>query len=171
MSNIQTENIPANGAPQKNFQIVVFKIGEEEYGLHIDQIKEVVITPFITKMPESPAYIKGVANIRGNVIAILDLNKKFGFEEVKLNEGKSFTLVIDNDDYKMGIIVKEVPNTLSISSSNVESTGFVWDNNGEQSYIKGIVKLEKRLIIMIDILKVIQEKELQTLFSSAPTIS
>ena len=59
-------------------QIVVFRLGQEEYGLPIEQIKEVVITPNITRMPQTPAFVKGVANIRGNVIAILDLEEKFG---------------------------------------------------------------------------------------------
>jgi len=65
-------------AHARTLQIVVFKLGQEEYGLHIDQIKEVVITPKITRMPQTPAFVKGVANIRGNVIAMLDLEEKFG---------------------------------------------------------------------------------------------
>lgn len=144
-------------------QIVVFKLGEEEYGLHIDQIKEVVITPAITRMPQTPPYVKGVANIRGNVIAILDLEEKFhlcqpGDVQVSRN---NFTLVIDSEDYKMGILVREVPNTLSISSSHIDNSVLVGDLQSDQSYITGIVKLEKRLIIMIDVFKVITEQESQ----------
>ncbi len=153
-------------AQTHTMQIVVFKLGQEEYGLHIDQIKEVVITPTITRMPQTPAFVKGVANIRGNVIAILDLEEKFGLtrsQEASSN-GNNFTLVIESEDYKMGILVREVPNTLSISSTNVEDSVFTGDSQSEQSYITGIVKLEKRLIIMIDIFKVINEKEAQQLF-------
>ena len=164
-----------NGSPTvhaRNIQIVVFKLGQEEYGLHIDQIKEVVITPTVTRMPQTPAFVKGVANIRGNVIAILDLEEKFGLvrsEETGSNKKNNFTLVIESDEYKMGILVREVPNTLSISTANIEDSVFTGDHQSEQSYITGIVKLDKRLIIMIDIFKVINEKEAQQLFKKQDT--
>jgi purine-binding chemotaxis protein CheW len=147
-------------------QIVVFKLGEEEYGLSIDQIKEVVITPNITRMPQTPSFVKGVANIRGNIIAILDLEEKFGLVRSvdTSNMGNNYTLVIESDEYKMGILVREVPNTLSVSLANIEDTIFTGDQQPEQSYITGIIKLDKRLIIMIDIFKVITEQETHQLF-------
>jgi len=154
------------GSQVRTQQIVVFKLGEEEYGLHIYQIKEVVITPTITRMPQTPAFVKGVANIRGNVIALLDLEEKFGLvrnQETEL-QGNNFTLVIESEEYKMGILVREVPNTLSISSNSIEDSVFSGDQQSEQSYITGIVKLDKRLIIMIDIFKVINADEAQQLF-------
>jgi purine-binding chemotaxis protein CheW len=144
------------------FQVVVFKLGEEEYGLHIDQIKEVVLTPPVTRMPQTPTFIRGVANIRGNIIAIVDLEEKFGLEKSETT-GSNFTLVIESDEFKMGVLVKEVPNTLSISSADIEESVFTGDQGAEQSCFKGIVKLGKRLIIMIDIFKVIAEKDLSVL--------
>ena len=159
------------GALSSNIQIVVFKLGQEEYGLRIDQIKEVVITPTVTRMPQTPPYVRGVANIRGNVIAILDLEEKFGLErdQAKANSSNNFTLVIESDDYKMGILVREVPNTLSISPDAIEDSIFTGDQQSEQSYITGIVKVDKRLIIMIDIFKVINEQDAQQLFKK-PTL-
>jgi purine-binding chemotaxis protein CheW len=162
---IKTSDVKnTQGKIYKNFQIVVFRIGEEEYGLHIDQIKEVVITPVITRMPETSSFLKGVANIRGNVIAIIDLDEKFGYGSQLQNGKKSYTLVIESEDFKMGVRVKDVPNTISISENDVENSGFVLDNGQEQSYIKGIVKLPNRLIIMIDIFKVINEKDIHSMY-------
>jgi len=157
-TNHQTENLKEDS---RLHQIVVFKIGREEYGLSIDQIKEVVITPTITRMPQAPLFVRGLANIRGNIIAILDLEKKFGIQGANEEDqgGNQYTLVIESEEYKMGILVKEVPNTLSISSSNIESTVFTGDQQTDRSYITGIVKLDKRLIIMIDIFKVINDQE------------
>jgi purine-binding chemotaxis protein CheW len=154
------KNASPSGRDQ-TIQIVVFKLGEEEYGIPIEQIKEVVITPAITRMPQTSSYVKGVANIRGNVIAILDLQEKFDLmASTQSQESKSnFTLVIESDNYKMGILVSEVPNTLSIASSNIENSVLTGDLQSDQGYITGIVKLEKRLIIMIDIFKVISENE------------
>jgi purine-binding chemotaxis protein CheW len=155
-----------NEAPQaRSMQIVVFKLGQEEYGLQIDQIKEVVITPTITRMPQTPEFVKGVANIRGNVIAILDLEEKFGLvRNQETNSGNNFTLVIESEEYKMGVLVREVPNTLSISTASIEDSIFTGDHQAEQSYITGIVKLDKRLIIMIDIFKVINDQDAQQFF-------
>ncbi|MFD0998651.1 chemotaxis protein CheW [Ohtaekwangia kribbensis] len=146
-------------------QIVVFRLGDEEYALNIDQIKEVVITPSITRVPQKPSFIKGVANIRGNIIAMLDLEEKFGLRKtIDEHAGNNFTLVIDSAEYKMGVLVKEVPNTLSIAESSIEEITLAGDSGIEQSYIKGIVKLEKRLIIMIDIFKVLSQYEEQQVF-------
>jgi len=164
MSTIHTES--KSKAQAGTQQVVVFKLGQEEYGLHIDQIKEVVITPTITRMPQTPPFVKGVANVRGNVIAILDLEEKFGL--VRTNEttrrGNNYTLVIESEEYKMGILVRDVPNTLSISNASIEDSVFTGDFQAEQSYITGIVKLEKRLIILIDIFKVVNDQDTQQLF-------
>lgn len=145
-------------------QLIVFKLGEEEYGLHIDQIKEIVRTPNITRMPETPDYIKGVANIRGNIIAIADLEKKFGVQ-ARQEEGENagnFTLVIESEEFKLGVLVKEVPNTLAVTEADIdEALNLVQENNnGETGYIKGVVKLDDRLIILIDIFKVLEGKDL-----------
>ena len=151
-------------------QLIVFKLGEEEYGLHIDQIKEIVRTPAITRMPESPDYIKGVANIRGNIIAIADLEKKFGVQ-AQQGEGMgtgNFTLVIESEEFKLGILVKEVPNTLAVSEGDIDSAlNLVQENNNSDSgYIKGVVKVADRLIILIDIFKVLGEQDLNQVYKA-----
>lgn len=143
-------------------QLIVFKQGDEEFGLLIDQIKEVVLTPQITKMPQTPHYIKGVANIRGNIIAILDLEKKFGLSAPIDEPPASYTLVLESDEFKVGLLVKEVPNTLSISPSDIDQDINVIQDT-EESYIQGIVKLDERLIILIDIFKIINENDLNLL--------
>lgn len=151
-----SENSKTNNASaSRTLQIVVFKLGGEEYGLHIDQIKEVVITPNITRMPQTPSYVKGVANIRGNVIAIFDLEDRFNLTRAS-HEGNKYTLVVESDDVKMGLLVNEVPNTVSVNLSELdESIGIISDAHAETNYIKGIVKTGERLIILIDIFKVI----------------
>jgi purine-binding chemotaxis protein CheW len=147
-------------------QIVVFKLGKEEYGLSIGQIKEVVTTPVITRMPQTQSFVRGVANIRGTVIAMLDLEERFG---LVTDDGPSarnqYALVIDSPDYKMGVLVKEVPNTLSISESSIEQV-FTTDSEAQGSYITGIVKFNDRLIILIDIYKVFNAKESQQILKA-----
>lgn len=156
-------------------QLIVFKLGQEEYGIHIDQIKEVVLTPHITRMPKTPFYIKGVANIRGNIIAIIDLEEKFGLKEASdkdVNEARNYTLVVESDTIKMGILVEEVPNTLSISSSEIdESPNLMQDDQEGGDYVKGIVKAGKRLIILIDIFQVMAEKEVNQVLQKEKSVA
>jgi len=146
------------------FQIIVFRQGDEEYALHIDQIKEVVITPSITRMPQTVSYIRGVANVRGNIIAIIDLEEKFNLRRTNDDPGgKNYTLVIESEDVKMGVLVREVPNTLTISEADFDtSTSIISDTAGDSNYIKGIVKTHGKLIILIDIFKVIGQDAITT---------
>lgn len=147
----------------KTLQIVVFKLGQEEYGLHIDQIKEVVITPNITRMPQTESFVKGVANIRGNVIAIFDLEDRFNLVRSQAS-GNRYTLVVESDDVKLGLLVNEVPNTVSVNAGDLdESVGIINDANAETNYIKGIIKHDDRLIILIDIFKVIDQEMSNTI--------
>lgn len=142
-----------------NIQLICFKQGEEEYALKIDQIKEVVQTPSITKMPQCPSYVKGVANIRGNIITIVDLAEKFGRKPLtsSLIEGASnFTLVIENADLRMGILVNEVPKTINVPLSDIEEAGnIIHSSSTDEKYVDGVVKLDDRLMIMIDAFKIL----------------
>jgi len=148
-------------------QLIVFRLGDEEYGLQIGQIKEVVPTPHITRLPQTPPYVKGVANIRGNIIAVVDLEEKFGLNHVSEKTTNNYTLVVESDQIKMGILVRELPNTLNVKQAHIEdATNIIQDGGADQSYIKGIVKLEDRLIIMLDVFKTMSESELSGVFKN-----
>ena len=144
----------------ERMQLIIFKLGSEEYGLSIEQIKEVVLTPRIARMPQTSEHIKGVANIRGNIIAIMDLEQKFGLTDA----GKSthspdsnYTLVVESDEYKVGVLVKEVPNTLSISVSDIDTaSNFVQYTSLDTNSVIGVVKSGERMIILIDMIKLIE---------------
>ena len=115
-------------------------------------------------MPQTVPYIKGVANVRGNIIAIVDLEEKFNLR--RTNEtpgGKNYTLVVESEEVKMGVLVREVPNTLTISEADFDtSTSIINDAGADSNYIKGIVKTGGKLVILIDILKVIGQEALNT---------
>jgi purine-binding chemotaxis protein CheW len=145
-------------------QIIVFKLGGEEYALEIDKIKEVVPTPPISKVPLTPDFVKGVANIRGSILAIIDLEEKFELVQNKTTIDSQYTLVVDSEDLNMAILVKEVPNTLSVSLDDIDSSpSIIQESSSEQSYIKGIVKLDKRLIILINLDAVISKGDLKNI--------
>ena len=163
---------PEKESTHRILQIVVFKLGQEEYGLHIDQIKEVVITPNITRMPQTPSYVKGVANIRGNVIAIFDLENRFNLvNENNFGNSNKYTLVVESEDVKLGLLVNEVPNTVSVNAGDLDETvSIINDANTESNYIKGIIKTGNRLIILIDIFKVI-DQEMNSSIKRASTLA
>ncbi|NOS54964.1 MAG: purine-binding chemotaxis protein CheW [Cyclobacteriaceae bacterium] len=168
--NTKTNATTKDGA-HHTLQIVVFKLGQEEYGLHIDQIKEVVITPNITRMPQTASFVKGVANIRGNVIAIFDLEDRFKLTRAEdQTNGNKYTLVVESEDIKLGLLVNDVPNTVSVNTADLdESVGIINDASTETNYIKGIIKSGDRLIILIDIFKVIDQEMTNTLKKASTT--
>lgn len=158
----QALNYKAEAVRGARIQLIIFKLGGEEYALNIDQIKEVVLTPGIAKIPHTPKYIKGVANIRGNIIAIVDLEEKFELnDEGKQNEKNSYTLVVANDELKIGILATEVPNTLTVYESDIDTSSTVIQySNLKEDCIKGIVKTAERMIILVDMIKLMNTDEL-----------
>lgn len=147
----------------ERMQLIIFKLGSEEYGLSIDQIKEVVLTPRVAKMPQTAPHIKGVANIRGNIIAIMDLEQKFGLSQDEKGNAAhaNYTLVVESDEYKVGILVREVPNTLSIQVSDIDTaSNFIQYSSLDADSVIGVVKSGERMIILIDMIKMIQAENL-----------
>ena len=147
--------------------LIVFKLGNEEYGVRIDQVKEVTITPEITRMPKTPSFIKGVSNIRGDIIAIMDLEERFRITPAQGPvKAHTYTLVMEARDYTMGCIVREVPQSLSLPVSSIDKApSFIQDVNISENFIEGIGKFEDRLIIVLDIYKILTSEEVLELKS------
>ncbi|MBL4648729.1 MAG: purine-binding chemotaxis protein CheW, partial [Aureispira sp.] len=147
--------------------LIIFKLAGEEYGLSIDQIKEVVLTPRIARMPQTPSYIKGVANIRGSIIAIMDLEHKFGLVEGLEEEAtENYTLVVENNTFKIGILVKEVPNTLTIEVDDIDKAStLIQYSTLDASCLMGVINVGNRMIILIDMIKLIESEGIKTSYS------
>lgn len=154
---------PARQQTRSSYQLIVFRLGGQEYALVIDQIKEVVITPQVSRIPLTPPYIKGVANVRGNILTILDLEERFGLapaEEAEADRPPNYTLVVASEEFKMGILVREVPGTLTVREADVDlSPGLVGEGNAGNGCITGIVRSGSRLIILIDVFRVIAQEQ------------
>ena len=149
-------------------QLIVFKLGDEEYALPIEQVKEIVLTPRISEVPQTPEYVRGIANIRGEVISIMDLEKKFGLRSKSktLSEtpgSTNYTMVIESNEYSIGILVNQVPNTLSVYSSKIDNTSNILQHSHlDDASIKGVVKEKEKMIILIDVLSMLNIGELKT---------
>lgn len=167
MSEEQKLRAGNDGVIEPNVHLIVFKIGTEEFGIRIEQVKEVTVTPEIARMPRTPSFIKGVSNIRGDIIAIMDLEERFKIPPVSVpvKESKqTYTLVIEADTYTIGVMVKEVPQSITIPLSQIDRTpGMIHAINVSENFIDGIAKTDGRLIIIIDMQKILKAEEIEML--------
>lgn len=166
----QTEQAKVQEAPAKEefVHLIVFKLGDEHYAIKIEQVKEVTLTPSITRMPRTPDFVQGVANIRGDIIAIVDLEKRFNIRPAAVTDGLNpnvtYTLVIEAKEYSIGIVVKEVPQSLNLSMSKIDrAPSFLQDTNIKDNYIEGIAKVDNRLIIVLDMFRILSSDEIRQL--------
>ena len=153
----------------KDLHLVGFRIGRETFGVPIDMVHEIVRVPEITTVPEAPEYVEGVINLRGKIVSIVDLRKRFGEKQVTRNK-KNRILVVEVDAKMVGLIVDAASEVLKMSHTNVDAPPNVFEE-GELNYVTGVGKLSDRLIILIDLNKILQKGELRRLSEMAETQS
>lgn len=150
-------------APEAIVQLIVFQLGDEEYGIRIEKVKEVTVTPEVTKMPKTPAFIKGIANLRGDIIAIVDLEERFQLRRASRElPDASFTIAVEAPGFTIGLLVREVPRPLSLPLSLLEpAPEFLQDSGQRDNYLEGIAKLpDGGVIIVLDMLKLLTPTEI-----------
>ena len=137
-------------------QYIKIRLGDEFFGIDIKYVDNIVRMQHITRVPKAPDYIKGVINLRGEVIPVFSLRLKMGIEEIE--ETKTFRIIIIKvEGESVGIIVDEVREVANVSSNDVEK---VVHNNAEgvQNFLQGIAKTEGGLISLLDINEVLNDK-------------
>ncbi|WP_026895159.1 chemotaxis protein CheW [Clostridiisalibacter paucivorans] len=138
-------------------QFVVFKLGKEEYGIDIMNVKEIGPYKESTKIPNSPSFIEGIINYRGEVIPIINLKKRFKLKEKEI-DGNTRIIVINLGEKQIGFIVDEASQTARLSDEDIDPTPDIVAGI-DRRYITGVGKLDERLIILIDLEKVLTESE------------
>ena len=154
---------------EKDLHIVGFRIGNETYGVRIGSVREIVRVPEITSVPSAPDIIEGVINLRGKIIPVMDLRKRFGQTEI-ISDKKNRILVVELENKLIGLIVNAASEVLKIPPSEVDSPGSVFAE-GESSYVTGVGKLKGRLIILLDIAKLLQRPEYKRLEEAAEPVT
>src|SRR5262249_38779919 len=142
---------------EKELQVVGFRIGNETYGVRIGAVREIVRVPEITAVPSAPDLIEGVINLRGKIIPVMDLRKRFGQTEI-ISDKKNRILVVELENKLVGFIVNAASEVLKIPPSEIEAPGSVF-TEGESNYVTGVGKMRGRLIILLDITKLLQRPE------------
>jgi len=134
-------------------QLVSFNIGSEEFGVDILKVQEINRMVEITRVPQAPHYVEGVINLRGKVIPIVDLRKRFNLD-VKEYDKNTRIVVVDIGGNIMGMVVDSVSEVLRLPSNTIEPPPEIAAGVNSE-YIKGVAKLEDRLLIFLDLSKVI----------------
>ena len=145
----------------KDLQVVGFRIGNETFGLPIAIVREIVRVPEITAVPNAPEYIEGVINLRGRIISVVDLRKRFGEKNIQPNK-KNRIVVVELAERAVGLLVNSASEVLRIPPSEIEAPHDLFQD-GEVDYVTGVAKLKGRLVILLDLNKVIRRSELRRL--------
>jgi purine-binding chemotaxis protein CheW len=143
-------------------QLVSFTLANEKFGVDIIKVQEIMTLQEITKVPQMPDFVEGVINLRGNVIPIIDLRKKFGLE-VRERDNQTRIVVVNVQKRVVGFIVDAVQEVLRLSDDQIEPAPEVGASIN-QEYLKGVGKLEDRLLILLSLdslLSIADQKELE----------
>ncbi len=145
----------------KELHIVGFRVGRETFGVPIGLVHEIVRVPEITSVPDSPGYVEGVINLRGKIVSVVDLRKRFGEKTITANK-KNRILVTEVEGKMVGLIVDAASEVIKLPESEVDVPPSVFEE-GELNYVTGVGKLQGRLVILIDLSKILQKGELRRL--------
>ncbi|HEV7179627.1 MAG TPA: chemotaxis protein CheW [Candidatus Baltobacteraceae bacterium] len=147
----------------EKIQVVSFRLGNEEYGVDIAQVQEIIRMVDITHVPRAPHFMEGVINLRGQLIPIIDLRTRFGMDRADHTKNTRI-IVTEIVTKRVGIIVDGVSEVLNIPIENVEEAPEMIAGVGTE-YISGVGKVNERLIILLELQKVITTSEKQELES------
>ncbi|MFH0772411.1 MAG: chemotaxis protein CheW [Candidatus Omnitrophota bacterium] len=145
----------------KEIQLVIFRLRDEEFGAEITSVLEISRLLDITHIPEAPGFIEGVINLRGQVIAVVDLARQFGLNEQKELPKTARIVIVEVGGGTVGLIVDEVPEVLRIAEEDIEPAPEIISTEVKRDYIKGVGKLGERLVILLDLNKALAPHEIE----------
>jgi len=134
-------------------QLVIFRLANETYGVDIHQVREIIRVPEITRVPRTPDYVEGIINLRGGVIPVLDLRKRFGLAAAE-DESDRRIIVVELEDTTLGMIVDGVSEVLRIDESEIEEPS-PYIMSIDSDYIAGTVKRGDKLMILLTLERVV----------------
>ncbi len=153
-----TENTMAT----KMRQLVCFSLGRNNFGVDISKVHEIKRMAGVTNIPDSPHFIEGLINLRGDVIPIVSLRKRFNMTE-KAEDGENRIVVIEAPDATIGLLVDSVTEVLRISDSQIEPPPKLLSAGVELHYIEGVAKVGEDLLIVLDTDLIFSEEEFKAI--------
>lgn len=143
-------------------QIVVFNLGNEEFGVDINDVKEIIRFQKITPIPNTAEYILGVLNLRGGIVVIIDLNQKLGYEPKEFNENTRI-IIIEIEDSIIGMVVENATEVTKLSLNQIEPAPTIITEKINADYIQGVAVINDRLLILLDFKKVLKSKDINNI--------
>ena len=145
-------------------QLVSFNLAKELYGIEITKVREIILITEITRIPETPDFLKGLINLRSTVIPVIDLRVRFGLPEAELSD-ESRIMVLQACGKTIGIMVDAVSEVLRVKHDQIAPPPPTVAGLG-RDYLSGLVKLDNRLLILLDIDKIFGEEEMLAIKSA-----
>lgn len=154
-------------------QLVTFKLGEELYGVDIMDVKEIVKVQSVRPIPNAPYYVEGIINLRGEIIPIINLHKRFHIQKVEKAENEYDAdeggfIILDIDGSQIGIIIDRVSRVASIQKGEIKPPPQMLSGIGTE-YINGVFRMESEYLIILDTRKLFNPKELQKILIQKKT--
>jgi len=147
------------GGEQSFRQFVGFRIGEEHYAIAITKIQEIILMKPITRLPQVPESIEGLINLRGNVIPVVNMRKRFGLPSKDFDD-ETRTVVVNTHDKTVGCVVDEVTQVMRVSSDQIQAVP-ISVSGASRRFISGVARLEDQLLIVLDIDRLFDPSELE----------
>jgi purine-binding chemotaxis protein CheW len=142
-------------------KVIVFRLADEEYGVEVHQVRSIERMQNITRVPRTPAFVKGVINLRGVVTPIIDLKTRFNLGEESYNDSTRI-IIVAVDDMEVGLIVDAANDVIDIPVNSIEQPPAVVGGI-KAAYLRGVAKLGDRLLIMLNLDKVLSVEEIQAM--------
>ena len=153
-------------AGESQFQLVTFHLGEELYGVNIMDVKEIVRLQNVRVIPNAPFYVEGIINLRGEIIPIIDLHKRFKLQTLTRSsddaEIEGGFIILNIDGNKIGIIIDKVERVVTVKSEEVKEPPQMLSGIGTE-YIEGVIREKQGYLIMLNTRKLFNAKELQSI--------
>lgn len=153
-----------SGEQGELIQLVSFNLAQEEYGVDVLKVREIIRMPTITRVPNTPHYVEGVINLRGKVIPIINMRKRFSLADAEYDK-QTRIMVMDVGGELMGFIVDAVSEVIRISSSEIQPSPAVVSSGIDQECIAGVINQAERLLVLLELEKIFTQDERQ-LFSN-----
>jgi purine-binding chemotaxis protein CheW len=139
---------------QKEIKVIVFQLMDMEYAINVDVVQSIEKVLSITRIPKTPAYVKGVINLRGLVTPIVDLRERFGLASSEMDDSTRI-IIVTLEDYEVGLIVDAANDVLDIPVDSIEPQPEVV-GSVESDFISGVAKVGKHLLVMLNLDKVLE---------------
>ncbi len=152
-------------APVEQLQLVSFQLGPEKYGINIMDVEGIVKVEDVRPIPNAPAYVEGIFNLRGDIIPVINLHRRFQIQAAELDEGDELLsgfVIINLDGVQLAVVIDKVDRVVSVERSSIQRPPEMISGIGAE-YIEGVVHRDETYLIILNIRRLFNVRELQQL--------